>query len=239
MTVRILTPLLLLLTLSWAQAQNITPSSVPTITTKGYAETEVTPDIVYLSVSLKEFYEDGNLRKKVTIDELEKQLYESAMKIGVGKEDFTIQNIYSYNYKEDKKRKKEDLLQARQYRIKVTNLHGISDLFDGVNPKGIQSTSINEYEHSNKKEIQKNLQIEAVKDAMESAEILAKASDNKIVKTLLISDNKSFNNSIMPRTQMAYAESADMAVESTPLNIDIKPMKMTCQIDAVFQIDPL
>src|SRR5699024_788352 len=87
MTVRILTPLLLLLTLSWAQAQNITPSSVPTITTKGYAETEVTPDIVYLSVSLKEFYEDGNLRKKVTIDELEKQLYESAMKIGVGKED--------------------------------------------------------------------------------------------------------------------------------------------------------
>lgn len=237
MKVRFFTTMLLACIISISNAQNTQVSNVPSVTTKGYAEIEVTPDIVYLSVSLKEFYQDGDLKKKIVIEDLERQLYESAMRIGVKKEDFTIQNIYSYNYNVDKKRKKEDIMQARQYRIRVTNLNGLNDLFDGVDPKGIESTSINSYEHSNKKEIEKELKVKAVHDAMESAKILASASGNTIGRALAISDNSNFNfNNVMPGMQMSFAKLADAAAESAPLDINVRPIKLSCMVDAAFEL---
>ena len=47
------------------------------ITVSGTAETEVTPDIIYLSISLKEYLKDGNSKKKVEITDLENQLYKA------------------------------------------------------------------------------------------------------------------------------------------------------------------
>jgi uncharacterized protein YggE len=138
-----------------AQTTNIENSRK--VATKGYAEREVTPDIAYLSISLKEFYMDGNTRKKVFIETLEKQLYDAAMQAGVKKEDFTIQNIYSYNY--NTKKKGNELLQSRQYRIKITNLNGLNEMMDKIDPYGIQSTSISGYDHSQKREIEKELRM--------------------------------------------------------------------------------
>jgi len=74
------------------------------VSTVGRAEEEVTPDIIYIDVTLKEFYDNGNTKKKVAIDKLEKDLFDSATKAGVKKEDFTIQNIWSYNTPEKKEK---------------------------------------------------------------------------------------------------------------------------------------
>ena len=48
-----------------SNAQSVNIENNRKVLTKGYAEKEVTPDIVYLSVSLKEFYKDGNQKKKI------------------------------------------------------------------------------------------------------------------------------------------------------------------------------
>lgn len=233
---KLLTLAVLLGSILMTNAQTNSIDSYRKVATKGYAEKEVTPDIIYLSVSLKEFYMDGNVKKKVFIETLEKQLYDAAMAIGVKKEDFTIQNIYSYNY--DTKKKNNELLQSRQYRIKVTNLNGLNSLFDNVDPRGIQSTSISGYDHSQKKDIEKELKTLAVKDARANAEILAAADGQGAGKVLVINDNSSFNmGELMPVTRTMYAKAAnDMAVEESSLVIDIKPIKLTCYIDAVFEL---
>lgn len=233
---KLLTLAVLLGSILMTNAQTNSIDSYRKVATKGYAEKEVTPDIIYLSVSLKEFYMDGNVKKKVFIETLEKQLYDAAMAIGVKKEDFTIQNIYSYNY--DTKKKNNELLQSRQYRIKVTNLNGLNSLFDNVDPRGIQSTSISGYDHSQKKDIEKELKTLAVKDARVNAEILAAADGQGVGKVLVINDNSSFNmGELMPVTRTMYAKAAnDMAVEESSLVIDIKPIKLTCYIDAVFEL---
>jgi uncharacterized protein YggE len=44
------------------------------INVSGTAETEVTPDIIYINISLKEYLKDNNSKKKVEITELENQL---------------------------------------------------------------------------------------------------------------------------------------------------------------------
>lgn len=233
---KLLTLAVLLGSILMTNAQTNSIDSYRKVATKGYAEKEVTPDIIYLSVSLKEFYMDGNVKKKVFIETLEKQLYDAAMAIGVKKEDFTIQNIYSYKY--DTKKKNNELLQSRQYRIKVTNLNGLNSLFDNVDPRGIQSTSISGYDHSQKKDIEKELKTLAVKDARANAEILAAADGQGVGKVLVINDNSSFNmGELMPVTRTMYAKAAnDMAVEESSLMIDIKPIKLTCYIDAVFEL---
>ena len=40
------------------------------IQVSGEAEREVTPDIIYLSISLKEYFRDNNTRHKISIDVL-------------------------------------------------------------------------------------------------------------------------------------------------------------------------
>lgn len=220
-----------------AQSTNIESSRK--VATKGYAEKEVTPDIIYLSVSLKEFYMDGNTKKKVLIETLEQQLYDAAMAIGVKKEDFTIQNIYSYNY--ENKKKNNELMQSRQYRIKVTNLNGLNDMLEKIDPQGLQSTSINGYDHSQKREIERELKTIAVKDARQNAEILAAADGQAVGKVLVINDNSNINfNDLVPMPRAMYSKSVSMDAadrgEASSLNIDIRPIKLTCYIDGVFEL---
>lgn len=229
-----------MMALSYTHAQTSDFETNRRVSTRGYAEKEVTPDIVYLSISLREYFVDGNTKNKVDIGTLEKQLYDAALAIGVKKDDFNIQNIYSYNYDTSKKKENKQLLQAKQYRIKVANLNGLNSMLDQVDPKGVQRTSIDGYDHSQKRQIEKKLKITAVQDARVNAEIIASATGDKIGKVLAINDNSSFGwNDILP-TPRAYAMTAKAetasadAVES--LNINVRPIKLTCNIDGIFEL---
>lgn len=71
------------------------------IEVNGSAETEVTPDIIYVAISLREYMEN---KKKVNIDDLERQLQSAVLKSGIPKENFMINNISAYNYSWDRKR---------------------------------------------------------------------------------------------------------------------------------------
>ncbi len=235
---KILTLLVLLTAVVSTQAQNSLMENSRRVSTRGYAEKEVTPDIIYLSISLKEYYQDGNSKKKVSIETLEKQLFDAAMKNGVKKDDFTIQNIYSYNA--ETKKKNNELLQSRQYRIKVTNLNNLNTMMDEVDPKGLQSTSISGYDHSQKRQIEKELKTAAVKDARTNAEILANADGGSVGKALMINDNSNVNwNEIMPQPRMysmAKTANAEMDAAGEGLDLNIRPIKLTCNIDAVFEL---
>lgn len=220
-------------------AQTMNMENSRRVATRGYAEKEVTPDIIYLSISLKEYYQDGNTKKKVGIDQLEKQLFDAAMKNGVKKEDFTVQNIYSYNA--ETKKKNNELLQARQYRIKVTDLKKLNPMLEEVDSKGLQSTNISGYDHTQKKEIEKELKTIAVRDARTNAEILAAADAENVGKVIVINDNSSFNwNDIVPQPRMyamsAKTANAEMASDEQGLDIEVKPIKLTCNIEAVFEL---
>src|SRR5690606_41053568 len=70
--------MLVICTVSLAKAQTNNFESSRKVSTRGYAEREVTPDIVYISISLREYFVDGNTKKKVDIETLEKQLYDAA-----------------------------------------------------------------------------------------------------------------------------------------------------------------
>ncbi|WP_419788656.1 SIMPL domain-containing protein [Mucilaginibacter sp. SP1R1] len=67
----------------------------------GIAEQEVTPDIIYVSISLQEYM---NGKNRVTIDVLENQLEKGVKDAGIAKEDFTMSNVSGWNDNYQKKR---------------------------------------------------------------------------------------------------------------------------------------
>ncbi len=153
----------------------------------GTAETEVTPDIIYIGITLKEYFRDNNSKKKTEIEDLERQLQIAVEQAGIAKENFTINNISSYNWPWEKK-KNPDFLATRQYRIKVTDLSKWNQIMSAVDSKGIQNTNIEGYDHSKLETLKRELKIQALKAAKDKATYLAESVGEQLGSALEIQE---------------------------------------------------
>ncbi|MFD2872191.1 SIMPL domain-containing protein [Mucilaginibacter ximonensis] len=193
----------------------------------GIAEQEVTPDIINVSISLQEY-------GKVTIDQLEKQLEDAVQAAGIPKEDFTVNNLSSYNYKYQKK-KDPAFMASKQYGIRFHNLNKFDQIIAKIDPKGIQSTNIDSYDYSKIEDLKNELKLKALMSAKSKATYLLTGLNENLGPVLNITEN---DNSVyaQPRAIMfkTAAMSADRAVPES--DIDFKKIKLSFQINAVFQI---
>lgn len=226
----ILTAIIALTTLS-TFAQNVDTRKKIEVT--GMAEIEVTPDEIYIGISLKEYLKDN--KKKVTIEELEAQLQKAVINAGIAIEDFMINNISGYtNYWE--KKKDPQFMASKQYSIKVKDLTKLNQIFAAVDPKGVAYTNIERYAYSKQEELKKELKIKALKDAKTKATYLVEAIDEKLGGALEISETGS-ENFPQPyyRNNMMEMKTMDAAAAPMP-DIDFKKIKLTSQVRAVFEI---
>ena len=201
------------------------------IEVSGVAEKEVTPDIINVSVSLQEYL---NGKTKVTIDQLENQLESAVKEAGIAKEDFTINDVSGWNNTYNKK-KTPDFLASKQYSIKFHDLNKYNFILNKVDPKGIQSTNIDSYDYSKITELKKELKIQALLAAKEKATYLLAAINEKPGDAINITeaDNSNYPG---PRPMM-FANKA-MVANAAPADsdIDFKKIKLSFQINAVFEI---
>ena len=203
------------------------------IEVNGSAETEVTPDIIYIGMSLKEYFRDSNNKKKVEIEELERQLQSAVLKAGIPQENFMINNISSYNNWWEKK-KTIDFLARKQYRIKVTDLTKFNEIMSAVDPKGIENSNIEGYDYSKMESLKKELKIKALQNAKEKAEYLINSIGGTLLGPLEIQEiNIEAQPEIMnfAKTVLRAASSEDGMPE-----IDFKKIKLNYQMRAVFEI---
>ncbi|MCZ4242703.1 SIMPL domain-containing protein [Pedobacter punctiformis] len=204
------------------------------INVSGSAETEVTPDIIYISISLKEYLKDGNSKKKVEITTLENQLFTAVQKAGIAKENLTVSNLNSWNYETEKK-KNPDFLASKQYRLKVSDLNKFNDIIGSIDPKGISNTNIESYDYSKIESLKKDLKIKALLSAKEKAAYMVEALGDKLGSVIEIQDGG--DNVIQPvyRNYTMKSAMADGAAESAP-EIDFKKIKLNFTVNAVFEI---
>lgn len=200
----------------------------------GVAEQEVTPDIINVSISLKEYFKDNNTKNRVSLVTLEKQLTEAVAEAGVKKEDFMIENVSAYTTYQGKK-KNSEFLESRQYRLKLSNLYSLSNILDKVDSKGVQSSNISSYDYSKIEALKKDLKIKAIQAAKEKGTYLASALGDQLGKALEVQE---INNEYFPqpvyRSNMLMAKSMDMA-ESAP-EIDFKKIKLSYQMRVIFEL---
>ena len=202
----------------------------------GQAEKEVTPDEIYFGITLKEYMNDD--KKKVKIDQLERELYAAVKKIGVPEEDFRVEDVSSYNYDWYRKEKpqREEFLASKKYVIKFGDLNQINELFSGLDAKGIQSTNVDRYSHSKIEQYRKDLKIEALKDAKEKAAYLLQGIDESLGGVLEIQeiDTGEGQPPVYYQARSMAMASADM--EASSPEIDFQKIKLSFRMRAVFEI---
>lgn len=207
------------------------------ITVSGTAETEVTPDIIYISISLKEYLKDGNSKKKVEINELETQLYNAIQSAGISRDNLTINNLSAYNTTGEKK-KNPDFLVSKQYRLKVTDLNKWNSIIGAVDAKGVAYTNIDSYDYSKIESLKKDLKIKALQAAKLKATYLVEALGDKLGSVIDIQEinNESFPQPIYRNTMMMM-KTAGADSESAPAqDIDFKKIKLSYVMNTVFEI---
>jgi uncharacterized protein len=202
----------------------------------GSSEAEVTPDIIFVGISLKEYFRDNNSKKKVEIEELERQLQTAVLNAGVPRENFTINNISSYNWTWEKK-KNPDFLASKQYRIKISDLKKYNEIISAVDPKGIQYSNVEGYDYSKLESLKKELKIKALQIAKEKATYLSEAINEHIGSALEIHEINNeyypqpmYQRNVMMKGDMALAEAAPMP------DIDFKKIKLNYQMRVVFEL---
>lgn len=200
----------------------------------GSAEAEVTPDIIYISISLKEYFKDNANRKKVEIEDLERQLQSAVISAGIPNENFTINNISSYTNYWDRK-KDPNFLASKQYRIKVSDLTKLNGILSAVDSKGIAYSNIDSYDYSKMESLKKDLKIKALLAAKEKATYLTAALGQKVGSAIEVQEiNNEFYPQPMYRTNTMMK--SDMA-ESAPMpDIDFKKIKLSYQMRTIFEI---
>lgn len=205
------------------------------ITVTGTAETEVTPDIIYISISLKEYLKDGNSKKKVDISTLETQLFNAVQKAGIAKENLTINNLSSWNYQTEK-RKNPDFLASKQYRLKVADLNKFNLILESVDAKGITNTYVESYDYSKIESLKKELKVKALLAAKEKAAYMVEALGDKLGNVLDIQDVGDNGGMMVPQYRN-YAMKAEMSMDAGAApEIDFKKIKLNFTVNTVFEI---
>jgi uncharacterized protein len=199
----------------------------------GIAEKEVTPDIINVSISLQE-YLDG--RKKITIDQLESQLEKAVNDAGIAKEDFTISNVSAWNNAYQKK-KNPDFLAAKQYNIRFHDLDKYNRILSAIDPKGIQSTNIDSYDYSKMADLKRDLKIQALLSAKEKATYLLNSINEKLGRPISITESDNSNYPVAMR-EVRFKTMAVNAAAPEDSDIDIKKIKLSFQVQAIFEIMP-
>ncbi len=203
----------------------------------GTAETEVTPDIIYFAISLKEYFKDSANKNKVEIEALEKQLQTAVLTAGIPKENFMINNISSYNYTWEKK-KNPGFLARKQYRIKLTDLNKLDQIMSAVDPKGLEYTNIESYDYSGIETLKKELKVKSLQAAKAKATYMAEAINEKVGNALEIYEinNESYPQPIYRANVMMMKAESGSAADSSMPDIDFKKIKLSYQTRAVFEL---
>ncbi len=201
-----------------------------TITVTGIAESEVTPDIIDVSISLQE-YMDGKTR--VTIANLENQLMKSVKDAGIPAADFTVSNVNAWrDYYE--RRKTSNFLASKQYIIRLHNLDKYNQVLEALNPKGVESTNVRNYDYSKMSELKRDLKIQALLAAKNKATYMLEAIGEKPGRVITINETDPVANYYQPAAQ--YSNSIMAVSDNQEGNIGYKKIKLSFQVQAVFEI---
>lgn len=204
------------------------------ISVSGVAESEVTPDIIYVGISLKEYFKDNNNKNRVDITTLENQLFRAVQQAGLPKENLTVNSLSAYATRD--KKKNPEFLASKQYRLKVNDLNRYNDIIAAIDPKGIAYTNIESYDYSKIDRLKMELKVKALQNAKQKATFLVESLGDKLGSAL---DIQEINNEVFPqqayRTNTMMMKSSAADAESSA-EIDFKQIKLSYTINAVFEI---
>jgi uncharacterized protein YggE len=219
---------------SVAEAQNVQPAQeTPYIEVVGSGEMEIVPNEIYISFTLKERMDGKN---KITIEEQEKELKKQLQKAGFDLENLSLADASAGFV--PVKRKKQEVLTAKNYIMKVATTTEVASVFDVLDSVEALNADISRVAHSEIEKYRKEVKILAVKAAKEKAAYLLEAIGETVGKPLMIQEREQYDD-IMPLPRMANMKMA-MADEAAMMEempeISFQKIKLKYSVFARFEI---
>ncbi|WP_350292506.1 SIMPL domain-containing protein [uncultured Croceitalea sp.] len=215
-----------------AMAQSKNFLDTPYLETSARVDTLVSPDKIYLSITIKE--KDSKGRKSV--EEQENKMAQSLKDLGIDVEkQLTIKNLAS-NYKKYFLRSK-DVLKSKQYSLLVYDGLTAGKVMAALENIDIANTYLEKTEYSKMDDLELTLKSRAVKKAKFKADALTKPLGQKVGMAIHIVDNSQpyYPRYNQPRMQMK-AMSMEDAGAPEPLDIGFEQIKVESTVNVKFRI---
>ena len=186
-------------------------SAQPSIEQSAKAERKVTPDELFLSITISEKDNKG----KTTVEELQSTMIETLKALGINVEKELTLNFMGSEVSYTTFRRNIVPRTTATYTLKLTDAGTMQRVISALEANDITNTQLTRTSYSKPDEIYKELGIEAMKKAQEGAAALAGAIGQSIGSALSITSWTSSSGTTQPRLykarNLAVEESADLA----------------------------
>ena len=202
-------------------------------------EKQVTPDIIYISIVIRE----ADSKTKNYLETKEREMIKAIQSIGIDVEkSLTVKDMNS-NLKQYFL-KKDNILATKSYTLKVGTADEVATVFDILNSIGISDVNLSKTSISPEleKKVKDELLADAAKKAKENASILAEAVGSKAGKAIYIQNYYNFAQPVAANYSLRSAKSfatADgiMEEESLP-SLEINKSAISINVTCRFEILP-
>jgi uncharacterized protein YggE len=204
----------------------------PIIEVSGSAEMDVTPDEIFVGVTLREFMIE---RKKQPIANIEKDFKEVINSLKIDNKLLSLEGVYGtfdYDYKTQKR---GEFLNAKTYIIKFSDMDKYNQMVMMLDKKGIENIHIQRTSHSKMEEYRRKVKVEALKAAKEKADLLLAALGKHTGDVQLIRERDN-NMGFMQPMYLKSNVAMDLNSESGGQPIEMQKLKLRYEIEAHFLI---
>ncbi len=226
----ILIGILLISSLSYGQSKNFL--DIPYLETSAWVDTLVTPDKIYLNITIQEKDSKG----KKSVEEQENKMAKRLAAMGIDLEEQLVIKDLSSNFKKYFLRGKE-VLKSKQYSLLVYSGKEAGEVMVALEQLDIANAYLEKTEYSKMDELELELKSRAVKKAKKKADALTKPLNQTVGQAIHILDTSTpyyprYNQA--PRLEMK-AMAMDVA-EAEPLDIDFEKIKVETSVNIKFAL---
>ena len=215
---------------SFAQTKNFL--DVPYLETSARVDTLVTPDKIYLNITIQEKDSKG----KKSVEEQENKMAQRLRALGIDLDKQLVIKDLSSNFKKYFLRQK-DVLKSKQYSLLVYSGKQAGEVMVALEKLDIANTYLEKTEYSKMDALELELKSKAIVKAKKKAEALTVPLGQKVGAAIHIMDTSTpyyprYNQA--PRMEMKTM-AMDMA-EAEPLDIDFEKIKVETSVNVKFKI---
>ncbi|WP_298995328.1 SIMPL domain-containing protein [Flagellimonas sp. S174] len=215
-----------------AFAQTKSFLDVPYLETSARVDTLVTPDKIYLSITITE--KDSKGRKSV--EEQENKMAQAFRSLGINLDKQLFIKDLSSNFKKYFLRQK-DVLKSKSFSLLVYSGKQAGDALAALERLKIANTYLEKTEYSKMDALELELKSKAVKKAKKKADALTAPLNQKVGNAIHIVDS---SQPYYPRTYArqkinVYAEAA-VAQSPEPLDVDFEQIKVETSVNVKFAL---
>jgi len=207
------------------------------IEVQGSAEIEVTPDEIYVVLTIQE----RDKKDKESLETLEKRMLEKLKAIGVDLEKQIAVRDYVSNFR-FYWLKKTNILKRKEYIITVKDGKTLGEIYQEMERIGLSDIEIDHVSHSEIEKFRRKVKIEAIKIAKDKAQEMTEAIGQKLGKAIYIKENTSnyqpnFQvSNIMVQGSLSFSGRREADALDTP-NIEFQKIRLTYSVLVRFALD--